>query len=157
MTERCLSTGEDDGKLTFFTAAGEFLSPIYGMDSVIINQFMYGIRGSSGSFQSGILQNMETKERWGWTKQQLESYEGNDSVAEWILRKIGEFYRAIMTISAFSHDLSSNSFLTGNFIMSLLAFFLVTTVTSLIVRVLTSSGVVLMFPLFSFFRSLGMR
>lgn len=99
VTERCLSTGEDDGKLTFFTAAGEFLSPIYGMDSVIINQFMYGLRGSSGSLQSGYLQNMETKERWGWTKQQLESYEGNDSVAEWILRKIGEFYLLINTIS----------------------------------------------------------
>ncbi len=56
-----------------------------------------------------------------------------------------------------SFDLSSNSCVAGNFIMSLLAFFLVTTVTSLIVRVLTSSGVVLMFPLFSFFRSLGMR
>ncbi len=95
VTERCLSTGEDDGKLTFFTAAGEFLSPIYGMDSVIINQFMYGIRGSSGSLQSGSVQNMETKERWGWTKQQLESYEGNDSITEWILRKIGEFYLLI--------------------------------------------------------------
>jgi uncharacterized membrane protein len=33
----------------------------------------------------------------------------------------------------------------------------VTTVTSLIVRVLTSSGVALMFPLFSFFRRMGMR
>jgi len=132
VTERCLSTGEDDGKLTFFSAVGEFLSQIYGMDSVIINQFMYGIRGSSGSLQTGYLQNLETKERWGWTKQQLESYDGNDSVADWILKKIGAL------------------------IMSLLAFFLITTVTSLIVRVLTSSGVVLMFPLFSFFRSLGM-
>lgn len=40
--------------------------------------------------------------------------------------------------------------------MSLLAFFLITSVTSLIVRVLTSSGVVLMFPLFSCFRTFGM-
>jgi hypothetical protein len=40
--------------------------------------------------------------------------------------------------------------------MSLLAFFLITSVTSLIVRVLTSSGVVLMFPLFTCFRSFGM-
>ena len=91
VTERCLSTGEDDGKLTFFNAVGEFFSQIYGMDSVIINQFMYGIRGSSGSLQSGYLQNMETKERWGWTKQQLESYDGNESVADWTFRKIGEF------------------------------------------------------------------
>lgn len=39
--------------------------------------------------------------------------------------------------------------------MSLLAFFLITSVTSLIVRVLTSSGVVLMFPLFELFRTAG--
>lgn len=40
--------------------------------------------------------------------------------------------------------------------MVTLAFFLITSVTSLIVRVLTSSGVVLMFPLFTFLRSIGM-
>jgi hypothetical protein len=40
--------------------------------------------------------------------------------------------------------------------MSVLAFFLVTSVTSLIVRVLTSSGVVLMFPMFTLLRSLGL-
>lgn len=90
VTERCLSTGRDDGKLSFFTAIGEFMSQIYGMDSVIINQLMYGIRGSAGSLQSGYLLNVDTKERWGWTKQQLESYEGNYSVADWILNKIGK-------------------------------------------------------------------
>ena len=40
--------------------------------------------------------------------------------------------------------------------MSAMAFFLITSVTSLIVRVLTSSGVVLMFPLFSLFRGMGL-
>ncbi len=40
--------------------------------------------------------------------------------------------------------------------LSTLAFFLITSVTSLIVRVLTSSGVVLMFPLFTFFRTMGL-
>jgi hypothetical protein len=40
--------------------------------------------------------------------------------------------------------------------MSAMAFFLITSVTSLIVRVLTSSGVVLMFPLFSLFREMGL-
>lgn len=39
--------------------------------------------------------------------------------------------------------------------MSLLSFFLVTSVTALIVRVLTSSGVVLMFPMFEMFRHAG--
>jgi hypothetical protein len=92
VTERCLSTGKDDGKLSFFTAVGEFLSQIYGMDSVVINQLMYGIRGSAGSLQSGYLLNVETKERWGWTKQQLESYECNISVADWILKKMGKLH-----------------------------------------------------------------
>lgn len=40
--------------------------------------------------------------------------------------------------------------------MSILAFFLVTSVTSLIVRVLTSSGVVLMFPMFTLLRLFGL-
>lgn len=39
--------------------------------------------------------------------------------------------------------------------MSLLSFFLITSVTALIVRVLTSSGVVLMFPLFELLRNGG--
>jgi len=132
VTERCLSTGSDDGVVSFFTAAGEFLSQIYGMDSVIINQLMYGIRAPDGSLQGGHMQSMETKERWGWRKDQLDSYEPDLSIIDWLLKKIG-----ILS-------------------MSLLAFFLITSVTSLIVRVLTSSGVVLMFPLFSCFRAFGM-
>ncbi|KAL7473338.1 hypothetical protein ACHAXS_013797 [Conticribra weissflogii] len=132
VTERCLSTGSDDGKLSFFSTVGEFLSQIYGMDSVIINQLMYGIRAPDGSFQGGHMQSMETKERWGWRKDQLDSYEPDWSIFDWLLKKIG-----ILS-------------------MSLLAFFLITSVTSLIVRVLTSSGVVLMFPLFSCFRAFGM-
>jgi len=131
VTERCLSTGSDHGKLTFLTAMGQFLSQVYGMDSIIINQLMYGIRGVDGVFTSGHVKSMETQERWGWHKEQLEAYE-HGSFVEWVLRKLGVM------------------------LMSTLAFFLITSVTSLIVRVLTSSGVVLMFPLFTCFRSLGM-
>ena len=40
--------------------------------------------------------------------------------------------------------------------MSAMAFFLITSVTSLFVRVLTSSGVVLMFHLFNLFREMGL-
>ncbi|KAL7489933.1 hypothetical protein ACHAW6_015663 [Cyclotella cf. meneghiniana] len=131
VTERCLSTGSDDGELTFLTAVGEFLSQIYGMDSIIINQLMFGITGVDGSHLGGHVQNMETKERWGWRKDQIETYDGNSSIIGWITKKLGILF------------------------MSLLAFFLVTSVTSLIVRVLTSSGVVLMFPLFTCFRRMG--
>lgn len=53
---------------------------------------MYGIRGPNGSFQGGHLQSMETKERWGWRKEQLESYERTGSFEDWISRKIGELF-----------------------------------------------------------------
>jgi hypothetical protein len=58
------------------------------MDSVIINQLMYGIRGIDGVFTSGHVKNMETTERWGWHKEQLESFE-NKYVLDWLLKKIG--------------------------------------------------------------------
>ena len=76
-------------RLSFLRAVGEFLAQIYGMDSVIINQLMYGIRGPNGSFQGGHVQSMKTKERWGWRKEQLESYEFNGFFLEWVLKKIG--------------------------------------------------------------------
>ena len=80
-----------NSRLSFLTAIGEFLSQIYGMDSVIINQFMYGIRSPNGSLQGGHMQSMETKERWGWRKDQLDAYEFNWSFLEWVFRKIGMF------------------------------------------------------------------
>ena len=132
VTERCLSTGSDHGRPTLVTGLGEALSQIYGMDTVIINQLMYGIRLRDGQFTQGHVQSLATKERWGWQKELLEGYE-SISVIHWILRKIATIF------------------------MSLLSFVLITSVTSLIVRVLTSSGVVLMFPLFELLRELGLR
>eukprot|EP00970_Alexandrium_tamarense_P017415 scaffold9505_cov202-Alexandrium_tamarense.AAC.11 len=89
VTERCLSSGSDDGNLSMLETIGEFLSQIYGMDSIIINQLMYGVRSPDGSFQSGHVQSMETKERWGWRKEQLDAYE-NGSFVELVLKKIGK-------------------------------------------------------------------
>ena len=54
----------------------------------MINQLMYGIRGIDGVFTSGHVKNMETTERWGWHKEQLESFEYK-SVLDWLLKKIG--------------------------------------------------------------------
>ena len=75
-------------RLTFLTATGQFLSQIYGMDSVIINQLMYGIRGIDDSYTTGFMKNIETSERWSWRKEFLESFE-HRSILDWILRKIG--------------------------------------------------------------------
>ena len=79
-------------RLTFITAVGEFLSQIYGMDSIIINQLMFGITGVDGSHLGGHVQNMETKERWGWRKDQIESYDGKSSIIGWITKKLGAFF-----------------------------------------------------------------
>ena len=79
-------------RLTVLTAIGEALSQVYGMDSVIINQLMYGIRGTNGSLSTGFVQSMHTKERWGWNKEQLEEYEPH-SFVYWMARKMGKLTR----------------------------------------------------------------
>ena len=84
-------------RLTFLTAVGEFLSQIYGMDSIIINQLMFGITGVDGSHLGGHVQNMETKERWGWRKDQIETYDGNSSIIGWITKKLGAFFKHFVT------------------------------------------------------------
>lgn len=58
------------------------------MDSIIINQLMYGIRGMDNAFTSGYVKSMETQERWGWHNEQLETFERN-SFVDWVLKKIG--------------------------------------------------------------------
>ena len=60
------------------------------MDSIIINQLMFGIRSSDGSALGGHVQNMQTKERWGWRKEQIESFDGKSSIFEWVTDKIGK-------------------------------------------------------------------
>lgn len=138
LTEHCLSTGTDDDGHDHSRSLGskiaQWLSPIYGMDSVMINQFMYGIRTTDGKYRRGFVQRMDTMERWSWSRRLLEDYDTGfrNNFISWFFRKFGVL------------------------VMSLLSFFLITSITSLIVRVLTSSGVVLMFPLFALFRSMGM-
>ena len=130
LTERCLSSGSDHGKLSLTGRAAEILGQVFGMDTILINQLMYGIRSNDGKYRNGHLVNLESKEHWTWRRKQMEFYEDTDPFA-WFMRK------------------------TGIVSLSLLTFFLLTSVTSIIVRVLTTSGVVLMFPVFTFFRLLG--
>jgi hypothetical protein len=75
-------------RLTVLNAFGEFLSQVYGMDSIIINQLMYGIRDTDGSFTSGYVKSQQTQERWGWNKELLEEFEQN-SFMDWTARKLG--------------------------------------------------------------------
>lgn len=55
-----------------FTKSAEILAQVYGMDAVIINQLMYGIRAVDGSYRDGFLLNTETEERWSWRKEFME-------------------------------------------------------------------------------------
>ena len=130
ITERCLSTGSDHGSASFVTTVAEFVAQVAGMDAVIVNQLMYGIRTNEDKYRNGHLVNVANKEHWTWRRKQLELYD-DDGIAAWLFRKLG-----ILSVS-------------------ILTFFLLTSVTAVIVRVLTSSGVVLMFPVFSLFRALG--
>ena len=130
VTERCLSSGSDHGTLSITGHIGEFLAQVFGMDTPVINQMMYGIRSNDGKYRNGHLVSVESKEHWTWRRKQMEFYDDGD-VFSWLSRKLG-----IVSLS-------------------MLTFFLLTSVTSVIVRVLTTSGVVLMFPVFTFFRLLG--
>lgn len=202
LTEHCLSTGFDgDMGTTKVSKIAEVLSQIYGMDTVIINQLMYGVRSfpplvvedsddqdkivkqkkndkkkttkgvdkdeensldySSMVYMDGFVENIETTERWNWRKELL-SESDISSPAEWFSQRIGKY------INIFVHHLNCSSKTVsrtslwllsihiGMLVACCISFFLVTSITSLIVRVLTSSGVVLMFPIFSFLRHLGL-
>ncbi len=143
--------------LSILNTIGEFLSQIYGMDSIIINQLMYGIRGANGAFKSGYVKSMETQERWGWPSELLDAFE-TKSFVHIVKRKLGRVENIVahLRVCDLLTKYRPHLLFSGVLSMSMLAFFLVTSVTSLIVRVLTSSGVVLMFPMFSLLRTLGL-
>ena len=74
LSERCLSTGTDDGQYaTFYTKWAQFFSQIFGMDTLLVNQFMYSIKTSEGDYRDGYVQNVESKERWSYSSTQLKS------------------------------------------------------------------------------------
>lgn len=135
LSERCLSTGSDNGVYNMrINKFAQFLAPIYGMDEVIFNQVMYGIKTVQGNYRDGYLQNRETKERWAYSKAQLEEdSKVRKEFASWLLNRI-----VVLTVS-------------------MVGFFLITSVTALIVRLLTSSGVFILFPIFAAFRSWGLN
>jgi len=76
------------------------------------------------------MQNLETGEYWSW-RSTLLAWSNDHSPLQWIIHKI------IVVINV------------------VLSFFLITSVTAIIVRVLLSSGVVIMFGIFACLRMLG--
>lgn len=134
LSEQCLSTGSDIGAYTRINKIAQFLSQIYGMDAIIINQLMYGIKSTDDSFRSGHIKNIDTKERWNYSKDILkEEHDINHNIFTRIFNRVGVLA------------------------MALLAFSMIMSITALIVRLLTSSGVMVLMPLFSISRALGIN
>jgi len=129
LTENCLSGGTDSAKFSLTVAMAQLLAKIYGMDAALINNLMYGLFDTHGKHRDGFFHSISTNERWNWRKEMLEPI---TNFSTWFQNKLGTLF------------------------LSFLSFYLITSITALIVRVLTSSGVVLMFPIFSIFRALGM-
>jgi hypothetical protein len=77
-----------------FTKSAEILAQVYGIDAVIINQLMYGIRAVDGSYRDGFLLNTETEERWSWRKEFMEITDprelDHNQVGWWIITKLSK-------------------------------------------------------------------
>ena len=133
LSERCLSTGTDDGQYaTFYTKWAQFFSQIFGMDTLLVNQFMYSIKTSEGDYRDGYVQNVESKERWSYSSTQLKSAdEGKVGFITWCFDRIWVI------------------------VISCISFFLVTNITAFIVRLLATSGVMIMFPIIAGLRVYG--
>ena len=138
LTERCLNTGSDNdehySKRSLMQKIAQPLAQIYGMDPVVVNQFMYGIKSTSGKYRDGYVYKLPSKERWSYSKKMLDHHQ--ESIDNIVFR----FYSKI-----------------GTLLTSVIAYFFITSVTALIVRVLSSSGVMILFPFFSLFSAFGIR
>lgn len=85
-----------------------------------------------GLHSNGVLKNIKTGELWTWSSQLVESYERRHGIAR-LIRNIGYLGK------------------------SLIQFLMMSSVTAILVRILISSGVSLLFPLFYFFRWIGLH
>lgn len=100
---------------------------LVGWDTVIMNQVLVGVG------EGGMLQSTRTQQVWSWSKAALTSASHRRTLVDACAFRVGVVFQ------------------------SLLAFFFTSTVTSLMVRMLISSGVIVMFPLFFCLRRLGLN
>ena len=120
------------GTLSTWDKASRIFSGIYGYDAAIINQLMYGVkaRNSWRGYSPGFLQNLETKELWNWRPSLLVGLL-NLTPFEWFVHK----FVVVLNCA--------------------ISFLLISSVTAFVVRILLSSGVVIMFVIFGCMRMLG--
>jgi len=134
LSETCLSTGSDlGGHQTLLSKIGQFLSLFYSTDTIMMNQFMYGIKTLDGMHRDGHVQNMMSLERWSYSAFVLDLEGEMDENLS--LRIVNKF---------------------GILLICIICFCFISSVTALIVRILTSSGVLILYPFFQLMRSVGM-
>ena len=100
---------------------GYNLASLAGMDTVVINQLMFGLDSNA------LLRNKQTGELWSWTSVRI----NNDRKSK-IKNSFGNWF-----VDRFAMSLWTFVF-----------FGIMTGITAVVIRVLVSSGVVLVFPIF---------
>lgn len=100
---------------------------LLGHDTAVVNQLFQALPRAAG-----VLENTATGEQWGWAASLLPPKAGR-ALGSHLAFKCGVVFQTCCT------------------------FFFTATVTALVVRMLISSGVVIMFPLFACLQALGFR
>ena len=100
---------------------GYSLASLAGMDTVLINQLMYGLDSNA------LLRNKQTGELWSWN-----SFRINNDRRSKIKNSFGNWFVDRLAVSC----------------LIFLFFAVMSGITAVVIRVLVSSGVVLVFPIF---------
>ena len=163
LTDVCLATGEievpgAEPQLSAIQSFAISLSNFYGYDTAIINQLMYGMKGMSDfrGFSAGFIQSFRTGEYWSWRPTLM--LLGKDlGVVEFLLYKVSELREWVgeRVRQTTNSPFQSKPIQFVVVLNAVVAYFLISAATALIVRVLTSSGVVIMFFVFKCLRILG--
>lgn len=114
------------------------LLPMAGLDAIVMNSLMYTFR------KTGYLISQDRQSFYRWSEDTIDPYKVT----------VRQPTAAALLYAKFSTWIQIK---VGILFNSLFAFFLLSSVTALLVRMLISSGVVLLFPIFWIFQLFGMH
>ncbi len=133
LTESCLTSGKDGVPNTKLQNLAHKLSQFYDFNPVIINQFMYGIKNQRGlSYSDGFVENMMTNLQLSYSKVSLHFHH--------------------LKSTSFGYKIAVKLLI---LLQSFICYICVTSVTALVVRILTSSGILTLYPILALFRCFG--
>ena len=132
LSSRCLATGSDDGTSNFNRLGRFLLSSFYGYETAVMNQLMYGIKSQDGNYRDGYVWNTKTGQRFNYTKLEIMSH---------VERSDNPYLNVIAKVVVL--------------VLAILCYFFTSSVTAIIVRTLTSSGVLILFPFLSLLQIFG--